>query len=443
MNIFIKDIKNHVGQEITIQGWMFNKRSSGKLHFLQLRDGSGIIQGIVFQNDVTPEVFQIAEKLTIEASLKITGTPSQHPKNPDVYELQIKNIEIIQNPTEEYPIGKKEHGPEFLLDNRHLWLRSQRQWAIQRIRNTIINAMYEYLNENGFTKIDTPIFTPNACEGTTTLFKVPYFDLGHAYLSQTGQLYLEAAIFSMGRCFDFGPTFRAEKSKTRRHLTEFWMMDAEAAFVKHRKNLKIQEELICYIIKKVLAENQKELTIIERNLGPLQKIKPPFPIKTHAEIIKELQSMKSDIKENGDLGADDETMLMQKYETPLFVEKYPAEIKAFYMKRDPKNPSLALCADLLAPEGYGEIIGGSERENDYDTLKKHIEEDLQKKQTISLKDQKISFDSLQWYLELRKYGSVPHSGFGLGLERTVAWICGLKHIRETIPFPRMIHRVTP
>lgn len=429
--VFIKNLKNHVDETVKIQGWMFNKRGSGKIYFLQLRDGTGVVQGIILQNTVTPEIFEKAEKLTMESSVKITGEVTAHPKHEDEYELQVKDIEIIQLVAEDYPIAKKEHGVDFLLENRHLWLRSTRQRAIQVVRNTIINGIYEYLNKENFIKIDSPILTPNACEGTTTLFEMEYFDEGKAYLSQSGQLYIEAAIFSVGRCFDFGPVFRAEKSKTRRHLTEFWMMDAEAAFVDHEGNMKIQEGLITHIVKKVLAENLKELEILERNIEPLKKIEPPFIRKTHKEVVEELRKMGSEITENKDLGGDDETIFTEKYEKPIFVEKYPAEVKAFYMKRDPTDPSRALCADLLAPEGYGEIIGGSQREDDYDVLLGRI------------KEHKLPQEAFQWYLDLRKYGSVPHSGFGIGLERLTGWICGTKHIRETIPFPRMINRIYP
>jgi len=431
MIIRISDAKNHVGKGATIQGWMYNKRGSGKIYFLQLRDGSGFMQGVVFVDNVSPEVFKKAETLTMESSVKVTGEITKHPKLEDVYEMQVKNIEILQTPTEEYPISKKEHGPDFLLDNRHLWLRSGKQWAIQRVRNTIINATYEYLNNEGFIKIDAPILTPNACEGTTELFAIDYFDEGSAYLSQSGQLYIEAAIMSHGRVFDFGPVFRAEKSKTRRHLTEFWMMDAEAAFVEHDENLKIQEGLVSHIVKKCLELNKKELEILERNIEPLKKITPPFIRMTHEDAVKELRTMGSDVQPNHDLGGDDETLLTQKYDKPIFVEKYPAEVKAFYMKRDPNDESRVLCADLLAPEGYGEIIGGSQREDDYDVLLKRI------------KEHKLNPDVFSWYLDLRKYGSVPHSGFGYGLERITGWITGTHHIRETIPFPRMISRLKP
>lgn len=427
----IANLKDHVGNEATIQGWMFNKRGNGKLYFLQLRDGSGMAQGVLEAAKVDAKTAENAEKLTAESSVRVTGLVTKHPKQEGVYELQVTNIEIVHLNTEEYPISKKDHGIDFLLDNRHLWLRSSKQWAIQRVRNTIINATYEYFNDNGFIKIDAPILTPNACEGTTELFGVEYFDLGNAYLSQSGQLYIEAAIYSVGKCFDFGPVFRAEKSKTRRHLTEFWMMDAEAAFVEHEENMATQEGMVAHIVKRVLEKNTPELVVLERNIEPLKKIVPPFIRKTHADVVKELQEMGSDIKDGDDLGGDDETMLTQKYDKPIFVEKYPSEVKAFYMKRDPKDPTRVLCADLLAPEGYGEIIGGSQREDDYDTLLKRIQ------------DHKLPVKEFQWYLDLRKFGSVPHSGFGYGLERLVTWICGLEHIRSSIPFPRTIYRLTP
>ncbi len=431
MIITINDAKNHIDKEATIQGWMYNKRGSGKIYFLQLRDGTGMMQAVAFKGDTPNNVMQIADELTMESSVKVTGKITQHPKKDDVFEMQVKDIEVVQMVEGEYPISKKEHGPDFLLDNRHLWLRSGKQWAIQRVRNTIINATYEYLNNNNFIKIDSPIFTPNACEGTTELFEVPYFEDESAYLTQSGQLYIEAAIMSHGRVFDFGPVFRAEKSKTRRHLTEFWMMDAEMAFVEHTGNMDIQEGLICHIVKKVLEINKKELEILERDIEPLTKIEVPFIRKTHSEVIEELHSMGSDIGKKDDLGADDETILTKKYDKPIFVEKYPSEVKAFYMKRDPENESLALCSDLLAPEGYGEIIGGSQREDDYDVILNRI------------KEHNLDPKVFEWYLDLRKYGSVPHSGFGYGLERITGWITGVKHIRETIPFPRMLSRLTP
>ncbi|MFA5128899.1 MAG: asparagine--tRNA ligase [Patescibacteria group bacterium] len=427
--ILLKDISQYLGQEVAIRGWIFNFRSSGSIFFLQVRDGSGFVQAIVSKKEVAPEIWEACEKITIESSIEISGTVSKHPKKEE-YELQVKNLKILQI-AEEYPIGKKEHGPDFLLDQRHLWLRSSKQWAALRVRNTVINATYEYFNQNGFIKIDTPILTPTACEGTTTLFEVPYFDLGKAYLAQSGQLYLEAAAMSFGRCFDFGPTFRAEKSKTRRHLTEFWMMDAEAAFVNHEGNMKIQEELICHIVKKVLEKNRKELEILERDISKLEKVQAPFGRMTYHEAVKKVQALGSDIKDGEDLGADDETLLTQDSDVPIFVEKWPRQIKAFYMKRDPKNPELVLGSDLIAPEGHGEIIGGSEREDNYDLL------------LARMKEEKMLLEDFQWYLDLRKYGSVPHSGFGYGLERITGWMCGIHHVRETIPFPRMINRLRP
>ena len=428
--MLIEDLSNHKDREATLRGWIYNFRSSGSIMFLQLRDGTGFAQCILNKKNVSAEKWNEAQKITIETSIEIVGIITEHPKHPGEFELQVKDFKIYQIPSEEYPISKKEHGPEFLLDNRHLWLRSPRQWAIQKVRDTLIRATYEWLHQNNFIKIDSPILTPAACEGTTTLFELDYFDLGKAYLSQSGQLYLEAAIASFGRVFDFGPTFRAEKSKTRRHLTEFWMMDAEEAFCEHEENMKIQAELISFMVGKVLAENSAELKILERDVEPLKNVKPPFYKITHAEAVKKLKELGSDIGEMDDLGADDETILTKLYDKPLFVEKYPAEVKAFYMKRD-QSGKFAMNNDLLAPEGYGEIIGGSQREDDYDELVKR------------LKEHNLPMDAFQWYLDLRKFGSVPHSGFGFGLERIVAWVCGLQHVRETIPFPRMINRLTP
>lgn len=426
---FISEIASHSGKKAVLKGWVFNKRFSGKIGFLQIRDGTGFIQGVISEKEVEAGTWELANKLTLESSVIVHGTVTKHPRH-ETYELQISDIQLIHM-SEDYPIGKKEHGPDFLLDHRHLWLRSSKQWAIQRIRNTVINATYEHLNREGFIKIDAPILTPAACEGTTTLFEIKYFDMGKAYLSQSGQLYIEAAIMSHGRVFDFGPVFRAEKSKTRRHLTEFWMMDAEAAFVEHDENLRIQEELISSIVKSVLEKNRNELKILERDTRPLEKITVPFYRMTHAEAVARLRKLGSDIKEDDDLGADDETLITKDLDRPLFVEKYPAKVKAFYMKRDPANPELALCADLLAPEGFGEIIGGSQREDSYDVLLERI------------KEHNLPVKAFEWYLDLRKYGSVPHSGFGYGLERIVGWICGTPHVRETIPFPRLINRLYP
>jgi len=430
MDTFISHFPELTGQTATVKGWAYNVRSSGSIAFLQLRDGSGFTQAVVVKSNVDEASWQAATQTTLESSVAVTGTVSKHPKQEGVYELQAAAVQLIQK-AEEYPIGKKEHGPDFLLDNRHLWLRAPSQWAVQRVRNRIIYAIYDWMRDNGFLKIDSPIFTPNACEGTTDLFAVDYFEDRKAYLTQSGQLYLEAAIASVGRCFDFGPVFRAEKSKTRRHLTEFWMMDAEAAFVEHEGNLKIQEELISYVVKSVLEDCAAELRILERDVEPLKKVAPPFYRLTHTEAIKILRDKGSDIGDMDDLGADDETVLTQLYDKPIFIEKYPAAVKAFYMKRDPADPTRVLNADLLAPEGYGEIIGGSQREDDYDELLKRVRE------------HNLPEKEFQWYLDLRRYGSVPHSGFGVGLERLVAWICGLHHVRETIPFPRLMNRLEP
>jgi len=429
--VTIQQCAQNIGKEVELNGWAYNFRSSGKIFFLQFRDGTGRIQVVYSEADITPEAWSALEGLHLESSVRVKGIVKEDTRSPSGFEIEGKGFEIIQLAFDDYPISKKEHGPDFLLENRHLWLRSEKQWAIQRVRNTVINATYEYLNNQGFIKIDAPILTPNACEDTTELFAIDYFDLGKAYLSQSGQLYIEAAIMSVGRCFDFGPVFRAEKSKTRRHLTEFWMMDAEAAFVEYEENLKIQEGLICYIVDSVLKQNQNELVLLERDQEPLKKIQAPFVRLTHKEAVAKLRALGSDILEDDDLGGDDETILTKQYDKPIFVEKYPAKVKAFYMKRDLNDPDRALCADLLAPEGYGEIIGGSQREDDYQTLVHRIEE------------QHLSMEAFKWYLDLRKYGSVPHSGFGYGLERVVGWICGTPHIRETIPFPRLINRIYP
>lgn len=427
-NIRIQDFPSHCDQEVTIQGWVQNLRSSGKIMFWQMRDGSGFCQAILTSDVLKNDEWQAAQAVTQESSVSLTGRVSKHPKK-DEYELQVSHLEVIQVAAE-YPIGNKEHGIDFLLDQRHLWLRSSKQWAIQRIRDTLIHATYDYLGTHGFTKIDSPIITANAGENTTDLFKVNYFD-NTTYLSQTGQLYLEAAMYAHGRVFDFGPTFRAEKSKTRRHLTEFWMMDAEIAFCDLEDNLNIQEELIRYMVEKVLEKNLAELEILERDVTPLKHITKPFYRLTHAEAVQKLRELGSDIGDRDDLGADDETLLTKTYDNPIFITHYPAEVKAFYMKRDANDNSRVLGADLLAPEGYGEIIGGSQREDDYETLKQRISEFG------------LQVDDYQWYLDLRLYGSVPHGGFGFGLERITAWVCGVPHIRETIPFPRTIYRITP
>lgn len=431
MHTSISELATHIDEEVVIRGWVFNLRSSGKIAFLQLRDGTGFTQAIVSQHEVADPVWEAAQSLTMESSLAVTGVVSKHPKKEE-YELQVRDIEVYQV-AEEYPIGKKEHGPDFLLNQRHLWLRSRRQWAIQRIRHTIIMATYAHLSEQGFLKFDAPILTPTSCEDTTELFELEYFDEGaKAYLTQSGQLYSEAGIFAHGRVFDFGPVFRAEKSKTRRHLTEFWMMDAEAAFVNWQENMDIQESLVKAILTAVIERNRPELELLERDITRLERCRDAdFVRMTHAQAVAELQGMGSDIQTDEDLGADDETMLMEKYDVPVFIEKYPAKVKAFYMQPDPEDETRVLCSDLLAPEGYGEIIGGSERIHDLELLKQKMTE-------FGLEQ-----EPFEWYLDLRRFGSVPHSGFGYGLERLVAWTTGTKHVRETIPFPRLLNRLNP
>lgn len=427
---FISDFPAKVGEMATVKGWAHNVRSSGSLVFLQIRDGSGFTQAVVAKNGVDEAAWAAAQAATIESAVEVTGMVVRHPKQEGVFELQATGVVLVQK-AEEYPIGKKEHGPDFLLDNRHLWLRAPSQWAVQRVRNAIIYATYDWMRDNHFVKMDSPILTPSACEGTTELFEIDYFGDRKAYLSQSGQLYLEAGIASLGRVFDFGPVFRAEKSKTRRHLIEFWMMDAEAAFVDHAENMRIQEALIAFVVKRVLETCQVELKILERDPKVLESCVAPFPRLTHAEAVAKLKELGSDIGERDDLGADDETVLTKLYDRPIFIEKYPIEVKAFYMKRDSSDPTRALNSDLLAPEGYGEIIGGSQREDDLEALLARIRE------------HHLPEEAFRWYLDTRRYGAVPHSGFGYGLERIVAWICGLQHVRETIPFPRLLNRVEP
>ncbi|MDD2656081.1 MAG: asparagine--tRNA ligase [Patescibacteria group bacterium] len=429
--MFIKNIAEKVGQEVELKGWVYNRRSSGSLVFLEVRDGTGFIQAVVVKDSVSSEVWENAEKTTQESSVSLLGTVSKHPKQEGVYELQVKSLTII-GLSEDYPIANKEHGPEFLLENRHLWLRSKKQWAILRIRDTVETAINEYLHSEEFIRTDSPIFTPNACEGTTTLFPVPYFDLGEAYLSQSGQLYIEAAIASVGRCYDFGPVFRAEKSVTKRHLTEFWMMDAEAAFVEHEENLRIQEGLVKAIVKKCLDNCTEEFKILERNTEPLKKVlEKPFTRYTYDDAIVKLNELGSDIKHGEDLGNDDEGLLTKDSDVPVFIEKWPKTIKPFYMKIDPENNSRVLNDDLIGIEGSGELIGGSQREDNFDLLLERIREE-------NLPEAEYS-----WYTDLRKYGSVPHAGFGIGVERAVRWMAGIEHIRECIPFPRMVNRLKP
>ncbi|MDD5625925.1 MAG: asparagine--tRNA ligase [Patescibacteria group bacterium] len=427
--IFLRDAKDYLNKTVVLKGWAFNFRSSGNIYFLQFRDGTGEVQGIISKKEVSPESWEECQKITLETSVEITGKIYEEKRSPYGIEMSVENLKIIQL-AQEYPIGKKEHGTDFLMDNRHLWIRSSRQASILKVRNEIVWAIRSFFRQEGFILTDSPILTPTSCEGTTNLFETEYFG-EKAYLSQSGQLYIEALIYSLGKVYDFGPTFRAEKSKTRRHLTEFWMMDAEAAFVEHEENMKTQEKLVSYIVAQVLKNCEKELKILERDLEPLRKIVPPFPKISYSEAIKILQKNGVEAKEGDDFGGDEETIISKQFDKPVFIEKYPAKIKAFYMQPDPKNPDLVLNDDLIAPEGFGEIIGGSQRIDDLETLEK------------KLKEFKLKPEPFQWYLDLRRYGSVPHSGFGIGLERTVAWLCGLSHIRETIPFPRLINRLKP
>lgn len=430
MKTTISNVAKHLNETVTIGVWLHNKRSSGKIAFLQLRDGTGFIQGVVAKSDVSEEVFNIAKTITQESSMYVTGKVVEDTRSPLGFELQVSNIEIIQQ-AEDYPITPKEHGTEFLMDHRHLWLRSKKQHAIMKIRNEIIRSTYEFFNEQGFVKVDPPILTGASAEGTTELFHTKYFD-EEAYLSQSGQLYMEAAAMALGKVFSFGPTFRAEKSKTRRHLIEFWMIEPEMAFVEHEESLKIQEEYVTYIVQSVLKNCQLELKTLERDTSKLENVKGPFPRITYDDAIKFLKEKGfDDIDWGDDFGAPHETAIAEAYDKPVFITHFPVEIKAFYMKPDPNNPKVALCADLIAPEGYGEIIGGSERIDDYELMKQRYDE------------HNLHGPAYDWYLQLRKYGTVPHSGFGLGLERTVAWIAGVEHIRETIPFPRLLNRLYP
>lgn len=428
--VYIEDVHKYINQEVIIAGWLYNKRSSGKIHFLLVRDGTNIIQCVVVKSQVSDELFSLYEKINFEASLLIKGKVIEDKRSPLGYEIQVNDLLIMQSPAEEYPISKKEHGIEFLMDHRHLWLRSRKQFAILRIRHEIISAIRDFFNQRNFVLIDTPIFTPAACEGTSTLFETDYFG-SSAYLTQSGQLYAEAAAFAFGRVYCFGPTFRAEKSKTRRHLTEFWMVEPEVAYFDLDDDMMLAEDFISYIVQRVLERRKTELEILERDISKLVKIVPPFPRISYTEAVKILHDHKINFEWGNDFGGTDETVISEQFDRPVIVHRYPAEVKAFYMKRDPDDERLALAMDVLAPEGYGEIIGGSQREDDYDTLLKRIEE------------HKLPREAFTWYLDLRKYGSVPHAGFGLGVERTVAWICGIPHIRETIPFPRTIYRLTP
>ncbi len=427
--VYIEDIAAHDGHAVTLKGWLYNQRSSGKLHFLLVRDGTGILQCVVFKKDVPPEQFALADHLPQESSLIVTGVVRKDERAPLGYELGVTALEVVQRAAE-YPITPKEHGVAFLLDHRHLWVRSARQHAVLRIRSEVIRACREYFDRRGFVLFDSPILTPAACEGTTTLFETPYFD-ETAYLTQSGQLYGEAGALAFGKIYCFGPTFRAEKSKTRRHLMEFWMVEPEVAFMDLAGDMDLAEDFVASIVERVLATRRRELETLERDVATLERVRKPFPRITYGEAIERLQAKGFPVAWGADLGGDEETALSSEFDRPVLVHRYPIEMKAFYMKADPADPRLALCVDMLAPEGYGEIIGGGQREDDLGVLQTKIHQ------------HGLPEEAFAWYLDLRRYGSVPHAGFGMGIERVVAWLCGLAHVRETIPFPRLLERLRP
>jgi asparaginyl-tRNA synthetase len=428
--IYVEDLSHHVGETVTLHGWLYNKRSSGKIRFLVMRDGSGLVQGVMVRGGVPDDVFARFDALTQESSFSMTGRIRKEDRAPGGFEMEVTDLVVI-HVAHEYPITPKEHGVDFLMDRRHLWLRSSRQHAVLRIRNEVVKAIRGFFDSRGFVLLDAPIFTPAACEGTSTLFETDYFDLGKAYLTQSGQLYGEAGAMAFGKVYVFGPTFRAEKSKTRRHLTEFWMVEPEVAFNDLDDNMDLAEEMLEHIVQSVLANRKAELKTLERNTVMLENVRRPLPRITYDDAVDILHKNGIAFQWGNDLGGTDETVVSQQFDRPVMVHRYPAEVKAFYMKRDPANPKVALAVDVLAPEGYGEIIGGSQREDDYDALLRRLHE------------HNLPQEAFEWYLDLRRYGSVPHAGFGLGIERTVSWICGLDHLRETIPFPRMIYRLTP
>jgi asparaginyl-tRNA synthetase len=434
----IADIGKHEGQSVTIRGWLYNLRESGKLLFPQFRDGSGVIQGVVARNAVPPEIFDSVKGLTQESSVIVEGKVRADKRAPGGYELDVSKVRVVQRVSENdpYPISLKEHGVDFLMEHRHLWVRTPRQAAILRVRAEIIKAARDFLDERGFTLTDPPILTPAACEGTTTLFPVDYFD-EQAFLTQSGQLYIEATAMALGKVYSFGPTFRAEKSKTRRHLTEFWMVEPEIAFATLEDLMELAEQFISFLVKRCLEKRRADLQTIGRDIAKLEKVQPSFPRISYDDAVKMLQeayakgALENNFEWGGDLGSPDETYISSQFDKPVMVHRYPAKVKAFYMEPDAQRPELALCVDVLAPEGYGEIIGGSQRTASYDLLLQRIHE------------HGLPEEAFKWYLDLRKYGSVPHSGFGMGIERAVAWICGLEHVRETIPFPRMLYRLYP
>ncbi len=427
--ISISRIADYDGRPVLLQGWLQNKRSSGKLRFLQLRDGTGVVQCVLFKGDVSSDLFERSADLTQESSLRVRGVVREDRRSPLGYEIGVTDIEVVQE-SEPYPITPKAHGTAFLMDHRHLWLRSSRQHAILRVRSEVIRACRNYFDEREFVLTDSPIFTPSSCEGTTTLFQTDYFD-DQAYLTQSGQLYLEASAMAFGKVYCFGPTFRAEKSKTRRHLTEFWMVEPEVAYLDLNGDMDLAEDFVSTVVQQVLTCRRKELELLQRDLEPLERIRKPFPRISYTEAVDILNRSGVSHRWGDDFGGDEETVLAEHFDRPVLVHRYPASCKAFYMKGDPDDGRLALCMDMLAPEGYGEIIGGGQREDDLEELRRKIAE------------HRLDETPFQWYLDLRRYGSVPHAGFGLGIERTVAWICGLRHVRETIPFPRMLQRLYP
>jgi asparaginyl-tRNA synthetase len=430
MHTYIDKIGGQVGKNVTIKGWLHNRRSSGKIHFLVVRDGTGFLQVVMGKRDVDEATFQKADHLGQESAVIVTGTVKEEPRAMGGYELIANGLEVV-NAANDYPITPKEHGVDYLMDRRHLWIRAERQTAILRVRHEIINAVRDFFNDQGFILADTPIFTPAACEGTTTLFPVEYFDDEKAYLTQSGQLYNEANAMALGKVYAFGPTFRAEKSKTRRHLTEFWMVEPEMAYADLNDVITLAEGLVTSVVARVLDRRRKELKVLERNTSKLEAVKAPFPRLHYDEAAKILLDKGLPFVVGGDLGGTDETVLSEQFDRPVCVTHYPAAIKAFYMKPDPNEPDKALCVDVLAPEGYGEIIGGGQRLDDLDLLLKRI------------KEHELPQEAFEWYLDLRRFGSVPHGGFGMGIERCVSWICGLEHVRETIPYPRMLYRIYP
>lgn len=428
--VSIKDLAGHQDREVEIQGWLYNRRSSGRIHFLIIRDGTGFVQGVAPRGQVPDDQMETLAGLGQESAIRVQGEVKADSRAPGGFELSLSNVEALSE-ARDYPLALKEHGVDFLLDHRHLWLRTPRQIAIMRVRDTVVRAFEDFLHQEGFVRLDSPILTPAACEGTTTLFETDYFD-EKAYLAQSGQLYAEAGAMALGRVYCYGPTFRAEKSKTRRHLIEFWMLEPEMAFVDHAGNMEVQEQMISYMVDRVLDRHRDELqSVLERDLSALQRVQAPFPRISYDQAIELVQKEGSDLDWGDDLGAVDERMVSDAFDRPVFVEKYPVKCKAFYMEPDPERPEVALCADLLASEGYGEIIGGSQRIHDLELLLLRIEE------------HNLPPEAFRWYLDLRRYGSVPHSGFGVGIERVVAWICGVEHIRECIPFPRLLNRIYP